>query len=307
LKNSFLTLFIGGNIDLTNEKDYNKLEVRYTMRFVKTKTFRVILIIVLVFFVRHIMCISDAFYVPEYDYQSIDKVLNKEILTDDDYNLIFSQTGISPRACRELIGANKKYIIKILNSLYFEKPDIKRQYIFFPVTCEEKNTSQKTPVALLKDGDILITFNTHTLDWRHGHAAIVTDAASGEILEHKSIGNVSTLSYIDFWRKYPAFMILRHADENIAKKAADYAKETLCGIEYNLLAGFIKKDKSDEVRPTGSHCSHIVWQAYKAAGDDIDYNGGAVVTPSDIAKSDKLGLIQIYGIDPEKYTLKVLN
>ncbi len=307
MKKTVLILFICINVDLIYQKAYNIHGVTVIMRFVKTKTFYIFMIILLIFVVRHCFCISNMFYVPEYQKQSIDDVLAKDVLTDEDYSLIFSQTGISPASCRDLIESDKAEIIRRIHALYFEKPKSKKHYIFFPVTCEEKTLNQKTPMVPLKDGDVLITFNTHTLDWRHGHAAIVTDATCGEILEHKSIGNKSMLSHIESWQKYPAFIILRHTDEEIAKKAASYAKETLVGIDYNLFTGFIKKDKSDENNPSGSHCSHIVWQAYKAAGIDVDYNGGSVVTPADIARSETVKTVQVFGINPDKYRLNVFH
>ena len=89
--------------------------------------------------------------------------------------------------------------------------------------------------------------------------------------------------------------------KNVAEKAAEYAKEHLVGVDYNILSGVLKKDKSDEEVPKSSHCSHIVWQAYKAAGVDIDQTGGMFVTPFNVALSDKLQVVQLYGLNPRKY------
>lgn len=277
------------------------------MRFWKSRFFIIFLFVSIILIVRHFICIADLFYMPSYKQVRIDEILEKADFTDEDFNFIFKQTGVSPLASKELIDGCRQDDLTKLNSLIFSKPVVKKQYIFFPLTVEERNIHQKTPLAPLKDGDILITFNTHTLDWRHGHAAIVTDADLGEILEHKSIGNVSDLTNIRTWQTYPAFLILRHPNEKLAEKAASFAKKTLVGIEYNLFSGFIKKDKSDETTPSGSHCSHIVWQAYKAAGVDIDFDGGIIVTPADIASCDKLRLVQIYGINPSKFSFEILK
>ncbi len=277
------------------------------MRFLKSKFVISLFLIVIIFTIRHLLCIDGLFFVPKHNRTDIAEILDKETLNDRDFDLIFKQTGVAPLSAKELIDSNRDDDLKKLNTLFFSKPDVKKQYIFFPFTAEERNTHQKTPLAPLKDGDILITFNTHTLDWRHGHAAIVTDATVGEILEHKSIGNVSVLTNLRSWQTYPAFLVLRYPDEKEAQKAAAYAKKTLVGIDYNLFAGFIKKDKSNETIPSGSHCSHIVWQAYKEAGVDIDYDRGIIVTPFDIASSDKLRLVQIYGINPSKFNFDILR
>ncbi len=58
---------------------------------------------------------------------------------------------------------------------------------------------------------------------------------------------------------------------------------------------------SDDDTIKSSHCSHIVWQAYMAAGCDIDSDKGFVVTPKDIAMSDELKIVQIFGINPKEY------
>ena len=279
--------------------------VSFIMRQFKLRSIIVLLAITIVLLVRHFLCIANLFYLPSYKKVSIDEVLEKDYLTDEDFNFIFKQTGVSPLGIKELIDTYRQDDLIQLNTLFFSKPDVKKQYIFFPFTSEERNIHQKTPLAPLKNGDILITFNTHTLDWRHGHAAIVTHAVSGEILEHKSIGNVSEITNIRFWQSYPAFLILRHPDNEVAEKAASYAKNTLVGIDYNLFAGFTKKDKSDEITPSGSHCSHIVWQAYKAVGVDIDFDDGRIVTPFDVASSKKLRLVQIYGVNPSKFSFEV--
>lgn len=261
----------------------------------KSRTFYILLSAFLVLFVRHIICERNSYYMPEYEYVKI-----RSDSTDDE---IFRYCGLSGKAAREIDEES----LSCLNKLYFEKPDIKKEYILFPFTAEERVQRNATPIAPLKKGDILITFNTATLDWRHGHAAIVTDADKGIILEHMSVGNNSILSYASKWGKYAAFAVLRHPDEKLAGSAAEYAKEHLTDIPYSIFAGIIKKDMSKEEKIKSSHCSHIVWQAYKAVGEDIDQNGGILVTPKDIAKSDKLKVVQIFGLNPDKYKDRILK
>lgn len=273
------------------------------MKFLRTKkAFAVILFLcfTLLYF-RHLNSEKQAFYQVSYQKQDIGAILDKETLTESDYQLIFEQTGVSPEGAKELIENERTDVLITLNDLYFEKPETKTEFIAYPVTAGERNAEQITPIVDLKNGDILVTFNTHTLDWRHGHCGMVLDADRGILLEHMSIGNTSCMTYADSWGRFPAFVVLRHPDEKVALKASEYALEHLIGVDYNILAGVIKKDKSDEEIPESSHCSHIVWQAYKAMDVDIDDTGGIFVTPENIAMSDELMVVQIYGMDPEKY------
>ncbi len=273
------------------------------MKSLKTKKAFVIILALFftVLYFRHIKNEVGAFYQVKYPKENISAILSKDSLSEEDYTLLFKQTGLSPYVSAKLIENGSKDLLLKMNKLYLNTPEIKKEYVAFPVTASERNLHQITPLADLKKGDILVTFNTHTLEWRHGHCGIVLDEEKGILLEHMAIGNPSCLTYVKNWGRYPGFVVLRYPDEAVSEKAAEYAKEHLVGIDYNILAGVLKKDKSDEKIPESSHCSHIVWQAYKAAGVDIDPTGGIFVTPLDVAMSDKLEVVQIYGLNPEKY------
>ena len=273
------------------------------MKPLKTKkTFAIILVLFFtVLYLRHIKNANEVFYQVNYPKEDISEVLSKDSLMEEDYELLFKQTGLSPYVSKKLIKNGNKELFLKMNELYLNTPEIKKDFVAFPVTASERNLHQITPLVDLKKGDILVTFNTHTLDWRHGHCGMVLDEERGVLLEHMSIGNLSCLTYADNWGEYPSFVVLRYPEESVSEKAVEYAKEHLVGIDYNILAGVLKKDKSDEKVPESSHCSHIVWQAHKAAGVDIDPNGGIFVTPLNIAMSDKLQVVQLYGLNPEKY------
>ena len=277
------------------------------MKIFKTKKQRNIIIIfgIIVFLLTgHFQNTIHSFYIQEISKIDMAEIIYKENLSEEDLMTIFNQCGVSPFAAKELIKEGEEELLFTLQEMYFTKPEIKRQYIAFPITAEEKNAEQITPLVKLKKGDILISFSTHTLNWRHGHCAIVTDD-NGTILEHLSVGNTSCFSKAAKWGKYPAFAVLRHKDEALAGLAADYASENLEDIDYNILAGIINKDKSDDKEVDGSHCSHLVWQAYKAAGADIDSDKGLVVTPEDIAMSEELEIVQIFGMDTENYITRI--
>lgn len=114
---------------------------------------------------------------------------------------------------------------------------------------------------------------------------------------------------------------------DIPQLVAEYAGENLLGIPYGLLAGVfdgIITKKSEVIQTTEkpeeelslnlkegiekkqngqvsevtiktTHCAHLVWYAYKQFGIDLDSDGGLLVTPYDIQKSECLETIQSYG------------
>lgn len=266
-------------------------------KILKSRIFLIFLCLFCLLSIRNIVNRGRVFYLPEYEYKKISK--------DSSYEEIFKYTGLSPYAAKELTESGNFNIIEEINTLYFKKSKAQRNYIAFPVTAEEKNTDSQTPLAPLKDGDILVTFNTHTMDWRHGHLAIVVDAENDIILEHMAIGQTSTYGYAPYWGEYASFAVLRLPDSKKAKEAAMYAAENLLDVPYSIFAGVVKKDKSDEKPVSRSHCSHIVWQAYKAVGIDIDSNGGFIVSPRDVAMSDKLEVVQIFGMNPKDYEARL--
>lgn len=268
-------------------------------RIIKSRIFLIFICALFLLFIRHLLCEKNAYYYPPYEYE--------EVSFSDSAERIFKYTGLSPKGAEDILKSGKVSAFKKLNSIYFEKPDIKKEYILFPTTAQESLRGSPIPLVPLYDGDVLITFNTHTLDWRHGHAAIVTDAENGIILEHMSVGNSTVLSPAQKWASYPGFAVLRYPDEEKAKKAAEYAKEKLKDVPYSIFAGLIEKDKSKNETISSSHCSHIVWQAYKAIGIDIDSNGGRIVTPKDIAKSNELRLVQIFGLNPKEFEKRLMK
>lgn len=269
------------------------------MKFYKKKSFiisiSIILFIALSVGIWNYYSDTYRYFLPEVQKEDISSLLLKENLTSKDYEILFYQTGLGKDAIDDMIKEKRTDDILKLNKIIFNKRDYKKEYIAYPVTYAER-CKESVPMAPLKDGDILISLNTKTLCYRHGHCAIVTNAKTGEILEHASLGNTSSFSYASEFSRYPGFAILRYNDEDIAKKASRYAKESLYDIDYSIFAGLITKDKSKNGRVDTSHCSHIVWQAYKKFGVDIDKDGGKIVTPYDVLHDDNLKVVQVFGM-----------
>ncbi len=236
---------------------------------------------------------------PPEEEQDISDLLVKEDFSEEDYDALLMQTGLGKDAIRDFKKTDSfMEIVLSFQKQFFEEVEIDCEFIF-PTTKEETlKGGKRINIPPLKDGDVLITKATHTLGWRHGHAAIVTDAKTGETLEAVTYGCESSFQNVSKWEKYPSLLILRAKDEKIARKAAEFAKNKLFGVDYGLFVGILSKDKQYMKVIDTTHCSHLVWQAYKAAGMDLD-GSGWLVLPDDIAGDDDLDIVFAYGFDPK--------
>lgn len=250
---------------------------------------------------------------PKYPRTDIQTVLAKSRLSDADYRVLFFQTGLGRPAIDELRAHNPdfaKYIQRFQDNFFKDVRFVCRNNS--PVSKEESLVDEHgnpicgTELAPLHSGDILVTKSSHTFGWRNGHSALVIDPIGGLTLESIVLGTNSSLQDIRKWVNYPNFILLR--SKNIAgcglERIAKTAAERLNDIPYNLTVGiFSPKDafgssENKQTKIAGTHCSHLVWQAFKNFGADIDSNGGILVTPRDIAKSTCLEIVQVYGVDP---------
>ncbi len=167
----------------------------------------------------------------------------------------------------------------------------------------------------IQNGDILISLSTHTLGWRHGHAAIVVDAERGITLEAALWGQPSSTMRLRHWSSYANSLHFR-VRESVAEEAlfacgikrdetvtaatqlgglaAAFAEKYENEVMYGLLTGLGDKSPSPE-SISKTQCAHLVWYAYEHYGVDLDSDGGWLVTPKDIALSDQLAVIDEFG------------
>lgn len=245
---------------------------------------------------------------PDYPKTDISAVLDKKQLTDADYTLLYYQTGLGKPAINDLQEQYEDSADRIMQfqESFFRKIKyvckknsiISRQE---SVINEEGTPISGTKLAPLRNGDILITKASHTYGWRQGHSAIVVDAANGKILEAVVVGTNSTLQDADKWTKYANFMVLRlkNASKELTDDIAKTASIHLNDIPYMLWAGLLTSSPKVHTAIRGTHCSHLVWQAYRWYGIDLDSDGGLFVTPRNIANSPELEIVQVYGVNPE--------
>ncbi len=235
-----------------------------------------------------------AYIPPKSERADISYIVEKNSLTEEDYDIIFSQTGLGKSAVDSLNGYSELYVYQ---ENYFSAPEF-RCSRNSPVSSEEHITSSPVKLAPLEEGDILLTRCSHVLSWRNGHAAIVSSVSSGTTLEAVVIGRNSTTQNISKWTKYPNFMVLRLKDADRKKRAeiASHAMECLNDVPYNVFAGIFPMKYSLAGKTTGTQCAHLIWLAYAHFGYDIDSDKGLIVTPKDIGGSDLFEIVQTYGM-----------
>ncbi|AKM17707.1 Uncharacterized distant relative of cell wall-associated hydrolases [[Flavobacterium] thermophilum] len=127
--------------------------------------------------------------------------------------------------------------------------------------------------ALGTNGDILITYDSESSGWNHGHAAIVRwdgeyiiEAWPGEGVRYY-VNNWKTR-----WKTWKGLWVKGAMGEDYTS-AQSYARAQI-GEPYSLTA---TKGQSSKW-----YCSLLVWKAWENRGFDLDDDGGIIVTPSDL-------------------------
>ena len=234
-------------------------------------------------------------FIPDYSRISISE--------KTDYETLFLQTGLGKSAVDRLVSQGDFDTALRLQDALFEPAETSCTSLFGWFTREDRRKAdERITLVDLQPGDIILSFSTHSVGWRHGHAGLVLDENS--VLESVSIGEVSEVVSAGHWTTYSNFVVLRvkGIDAVLGEEAASYARENLCDISYRLLSGWIgeKALETDEAW-FGAHCSYLVWYAWNQFGYDLDSDGGRLVTCDDILNSDLLEIVQVYGMDPETF------
>ena len=245
---------------------------------------------------------------PKWEMEDLTEVLAKESWTDADYDFLYRQTGLT----RLAVDSVERSELPAFQSALFFAGEVRHE-MAAPTTPHDYLVNPETghkvfaPMAPLEDGDVLVSSTCHTYGWRNGHAALVVNGEYGDVLESVTIGMNSeiTRSGADWFRNASNFIVLRLKNATKEERAAiaEDATKRLFDIPYSIFTGFFSspKDQCANGRTAETtHCSHLVWQAYKNAGIEIDYDGGPVCTTRDIAKSPRFEVVQVYGFDLEK-------
>lgn len=259
----------------------------------------ILLIICLLFLAAFVF--SDAnvrIYHPTEERVDVAAILKKESLTEEDYALLYRQTGLTKigidRAREHGAGGISR--VRTIQKQYFTDWEIEHDG-FAPLMCTDFLPGGRHAVNIyLENGDIILTSSTHFSAFRMGHAGIVTDATRGEVLQAEAYGDCSRVGTTDDFTDHAAFMILRPKTDDQTKAAAvSYAKEHLTNLPYNAFVGVFSSNES--IRNT--QCAHLVWYAYHAVGVELVENTNALILPYTLANSDELELVQVFGFDPD--------
>lgn len=250
---------------------------------------------------------------PDYPQADLSPILAQETLDREDYETLFAQTGLGPAAINDLLAQGPAGVEQIQETQrgFFAPPGEDTCSLLGITTREHRRRDDSgrmvpaVPLAPLKEGDILVSFSTHTAGWTHGHAGLVVDAQSGVSLESVVLGSVSTRQNVAHWPCYTTFMVLRpKADDEARAQVVRLAQEKLTGIPYSLVCGIFGDKLQPLDGPHSAHCSYLPWYAWlAAAGLDLDGDGGRIVTPRDLAESPLVEVVQLYGIDPGQFPL----
>lgn len=234
-------------------------------------------------------------YSPDYKKEDISQLITKEALTDEDYSLIFRQTGLTRLGVDSLFSAGRKEDILKIQEDYFGNYEVKKIQ-FSPLTCCHENY-EEIDLAPLENGDVIISPTSHFSFFEMGHCAIVVDSNEGTVINATGYNNRSCYEGIAEITVDPAFIVLRpKADQKTKTQIVEYVKNELLDLPYSISVGVLYPKFSE--KPIATNCSHLVWQAYKKVDMDIDSNGGGVVLPMDFAASEHFEIVQIRGIDP---------
>jgi len=231
-------------------------------------------------------------FYPDYEMMDLEPILNKPNLSNEDYETLYRQTGLTKLGIDGLRSSPDR--ILSIQKYFFKKQTIYVDH-FNPFTYAEE-IHDIIPMAKLEDGDILVTSTTRVSWLRYGHAALVVDGKNSLVVESISPGATSTFNSASDFSRLANFMVLRpKVDVETKAKIVEYAQTELLDIPYRFTVGIFYKKFPEDIKV--SQCAHLVWYAYKKFGYDLDSTGGGIVKPQDMALSEHVDVVQAYGFN----------
>lgn len=235
-------------------------------------------------------------YTPDYDMVDIVPTLSKGTLTDEDYALLYAQTGLTKIGIDSMLDEGDITKIVDVQESFFKKYEFSD--LNFAPFCHYYSLKGRIPLAPLQNGDIIISSSTEFSWWSVGHCAMVVDAEKGIVVEAIGVGDDSTYGYASALSRRPTLIVLRpKLEKEEVEKIVNYVDKELIGITYDPTVGVLSRKYDEEIKAT--QCAHVFWYAFYKHGYDIDSNGGAVVTPKDISNSEYFEVVQVSGFNPE--------
>ena len=153
---------------------------------------------------------NSARVVPSYEKVDLTPYLEKEILSEEDYELLYHQTGLTRLGVDAL--EDRSELLDYQENFFFEGVRAHSMAAVTTPRCvlqTEEGADFYAKLVPLQEGDILVTSTCHTFGWRNGHAAIVVDAESRRVLEATGPGCNSTLGTANWFAHGTNFIVLR--------------------------------------------------------------------------------------------------
>lgn len=249
--------------------------------------------------------------------EELKAVYDKSELTEDDYELLFEQTGLT-RLGIERAKKMKNGWARVLSiqKSYFKERGVKNE-LYAPLVCTDLLSGDPAEMIYLERGDILITSSTHFSGFRIGHSAIVVNSY-GSVFQSNQVGIANGYATAaEMFGNRINFMVLRIKPEYFSESGLDdseyrnnlnrvtsFIEYDLKDMPYSVFTGvFTKKDST-----ASTSCSHLLWYGFKHFDDenggrfnlDLDSNGRLLVMPKNISESPYVELVQTFGFDPDK-------
>lgn len=241
----------------------------------------------------------------EAEWQNICPLLYKPSLNHRDYGILFYQTGLGKEAVDCLRGnmqegENRKILEFQEAFLKKRKTECCSEDLFIKQDRLVLEGGDQVPLVPLEDGDIFLSFSSHTLGWRHGHAGLVVDGDAGLCLEATMPGCASEIRKAEHWTDCADFVVLRlkGTSRKEREKIAAFARENLEGIPYSLFSGIFDKREQELYTNMKAQCAYLIWYVFMQFGYNLDSDGGRLVTVEDLLKSSHLEVLQVFGLNP---------
>ncbi len=221
-----------------------------------------------------------------------------ETLSQEQQSLLMEQTGLGQSGLEAVLeDRNGEYLLECQQA-WFAQPST--ECVDNGLTSSEELLADTRQPAFydLQTGDILISLNSHTVGYRHGHAALVVDGDRAVTLEAATMGTDSMVLSASHWRDYPSVVQLRlksdcYDTQTVGQQAADAALENLKGLPYDLFSGFLLPSLPVEP-PQSVQCASLVWYAYALVGVDLQLDG-LMASPTALLNSPELEVVQAFG------------
>lgn len=157
----------------------------------------------------------------------------------------------------------------------------------------------------LVDGSVLLTTDSSTYGFEHGHASIISGAYSMElnplsrvfyVTEHPGKNYNNKLSWrrilhnqtTNYWRTRTNIGVLNSSSSSIMAAASAVGNSSV--VLNKPYAALALKNSTSEY-----NCSSLVYRCYINSGLDISKSASSIVLPIDIAQNTNLTLVYEYG------------